>query len=527
MHGSNSDIVWLQRDLGLYIVGLFDTYHAAKALDYPRKALAYLLARFVNFEADKKYQMADWRIRLVPKTDRSDCKLTLTRPLPKQMFEYARSDTHFLLYIYDHMRNELLSKSALTVPNKNLVDVVCEHSKVEALQRYERFFYDSQHGSGVYGWYSILSRMPGLLSKEQFAVFRVVHEWRDTAARDEDESTQYVLSKQGLFNIAREMPTKVASLLACCSPPSKIIRSQADHLVALIAKAKLEGATGPDFTDIIKPRGFGYRDQVSRINDPATTFNIANNSRPSVVSTESSSLVAIFDRSRFWGRMLSKDAALSSKTDNSSHTEDLCLALPLPPLTAEIFDQDDSEAVISKPENHVNPGSRAEHVYTKKRKQEAEDTFIVKDAGGAKKRKAQLLNGEESAILDRVHANTEATSVGMSLDTETSLHCADSQAKDEKEARKAERKLQKRRKKEQNKQRENQRVSGVEASPYNGVQPEAFDYEQAPSLLHGNKQRERPEAKIGFDPYSKSLDAPKGAPRPQKETSGKSMTYGN
>lgn len=32
LHGANSDVVWLQRDFGLYIVGLFDTYHATKVL---------------------------------------------------------------------------------------------------------------------------------------------------------------------------------------------------------------------------------------------------------------------------------------------------------------------------------------------------------------------------------------------------------------------------------------------------------------------------------------------------------------
>lgn len=64
-HGAFMDIIWLQRDLGLYIVGLFDTYHACVALDYPQKSLAYLLKRHVDFDADKKYQMADWRIRQV------------------------------------------------------------------------------------------------------------------------------------------------------------------------------------------------------------------------------------------------------------------------------------------------------------------------------------------------------------------------------------------------------------------------------------------------------------------------------
>lgn len=57
------DMVWLQRDLGLYVVGLFDTYHASRALGYAGGSLAFLLKKFIDFDADKQYQMADWRIR--------------------------------------------------------------------------------------------------------------------------------------------------------------------------------------------------------------------------------------------------------------------------------------------------------------------------------------------------------------------------------------------------------------------------------------------------------------------------------
>lgn len=32
LHGAESDIVWLQQDFNLYIVNLFDTYHASKVL---------------------------------------------------------------------------------------------------------------------------------------------------------------------------------------------------------------------------------------------------------------------------------------------------------------------------------------------------------------------------------------------------------------------------------------------------------------------------------------------------------------
>lgn len=42
-------------------------------------------------QADKKYQLADWRIR----------------PIPDEMLLYAKMDTHYLLYCYDVLRNKL------------------------------------------------------------------------------------------------------------------------------------------------------------------------------------------------------------------------------------------------------------------------------------------------------------------------------------------------------------------------------------------------------------------------------------
>ena len=65
---------------------------AARVLMYEHFGLGYLLKRHCNEVTDKKYQLADWRVR----------------PLPKEMLVYARKDTHFLLYIADIMRNELL-----------------------------------------------------------------------------------------------------------------------------------------------------------------------------------------------------------------------------------------------------------------------------------------------------------------------------------------------------------------------------------------------------------------------------------
>jgi len=49
LHGADSDVLWLQRDLGLYIVNLFDTYRAARRLAYPATSLGYLLTRLCGY----------------------------------------------------------------------------------------------------------------------------------------------------------------------------------------------------------------------------------------------------------------------------------------------------------------------------------------------------------------------------------------------------------------------------------------------------------------------------------------------
>ena len=88
MHGAHYDVEWLQRDFGVYIVNLFDTSCAAKVLEYQSLGLAHLLKYFCDVHADKRFQTADWRIR----------------PLPSEMLQYAREDTHYLLYVHDRLK---------------------------------------------------------------------------------------------------------------------------------------------------------------------------------------------------------------------------------------------------------------------------------------------------------------------------------------------------------------------------------------------------------------------------------------
>ncbi|KAL8833447.1 MAG: hypothetical protein Q9170_004256 [Blastenia crenularia] len=511
LHGSTSDIVWLQRDLGLYIVGLFDTYHASNLLGYPKHGLAYLLQRFANYDTDKRYQMADWRMR----------------PLPKQMYDYARSDTHFLLYIFDNIRNELLSKSDMADPDGNLVDKVRDLSKNEALQCYERTFYDAKSGSGIWGWQGMLSRSPGRFDRQQFAVFRAVHEWRDKRARQHDESIHQILSNRAMFVIAREMPTEMPLLLSYCQPLHKETRKSAPELLQIIKVAKAEGLNGPELEDVVHLRAPAYANAVYSAQAASSlSIKAVPAAVQSLTETRSSSgtTLAKLDMSRFWGSTISQDDK-EVQPVHRRYGENPHLALPLPPLTAEVFETKDSgESSTPATASSFDPRARAEHQYTNKRKSQDEDVFVLKQMRSSKRRKANGVEGGPEPVAKEGMALSSDNAIvgGNDEDMEMSLAGMENEQEVNDAARRhEERKMRRRFKKEQKKQEELRRINA------NGEgELEAFDYEHAPSVLHARRENNGVAgAKKGIVPYSKSLNAPNGVRKEQREGLGRSMTY--
>ncbi|EJD50781.1 hypothetical protein AURDEDRAFT_159928 [Auricularia subglabra TFB-10046 SS5] len=217
-HGAESDIVWLQQDFSLYIVNLFDTYHASKVLEFPKHSLASLLEAYTDFTPDKRYQLADWRIR----------------PIPAEMLLYARSDTHFLLHIYDKLRELLLQRSSGTA---DLIREVLRRSEETALRTYVLETYDTQRGSGANGWEILAKKWNKGLHGLPLAVYKAVHEWRDTVARTTDESTRYVMGNSSLFKLADAQPTDMAQLTAALHPMSAIVRKRGKDLLNVISRA--------------------------------------------------------------------------------------------------------------------------------------------------------------------------------------------------------------------------------------------------------------------------------------------------
>jgi len=443
------------------------------------------------------------------------------------MFNYARSDTHFLLYVYDILRNELLEKSDASSPDGNLINQVLVKSKGETLQRYERPFYDAQRGMGSGGWFNLLKWTPALFSREQFAVFRAVHQWRDVVARNEDESVNVIMSKPAIFNVAREMPTDVAALYGCSHPISPPVRARAAELLELVRKARADGATGPDLRETMQAID-PYHQTAEKAAVPTAQTSLIVAERllpPALVSHDNMPSRSV--SSLFWGPTIQGHSSQRHLTQAQKPSESLRLALPLPQLTAEVYANQDTGFNTAANHGQVDPGARAEHAYVKDRKPQEQDVFIVKNSGGPKKRKASPIDEPPEPVSPNGLTATEVNGhqVGHE-EMEISLNgTSEEQAAREKSERKAERKAQKKAEKQRRKFEEQQRVNGHTKGEVE-VDDEPFDYENAPSVLHAKKgENAAAGSQKIFDPYSKSLNAPKGMRRAQKPTAGKSSTF--
>ncbi|KAI9510150.1 ribonuclease H-like domain-containing protein [Russula earlei] len=242
LHGADSDVVWLQQDFNLYLVNMFDTFHASKVLDFPRHGLGTLLEMYCDFSPDKRYQLADWRIR----------------PLPDEMLKYARADTHFLLNVYDNLRNALLDRAVShsasptsragspTAPD-TFVREVLSRSAETSLRVYTPEPYDAEGGTGLNGWDTLARRwnkptlgMDGVPSLQR-EVFRAVHVWRDRVAREEDESTGYVLSNRFVLKLVEQPPADMAALTHAFSSMPPVVRRRAKELLDVIRDAVKKG----------------------------------------------------------------------------------------------------------------------------------------------------------------------------------------------------------------------------------------------------------------------------------------------
>ncbi|CAE6390775.1 unnamed protein product [Rhizoctonia solani] len=325
LHGAESDVVWLQRDFGLFIVGLFDTFHASRVLGFPKHSLAALLARYTDFTPDKQYQLADWRIR----------------PLPEEMLHYARADTHYLLHIYDSLRNALLEHSATNPPLPptpsngtpppsapptpsphpwTIVRVLARSANTAS----KPYMPETPDPAGLAKRWDLqlggtrsrssspsgsAGPAPSQPVEQRAAVFEAVFWWRDKVARQEDESPVYILANTALFQIAMNAPMTLAALYKAVPRLSAPARHHAESLVEAVlqgvTRAKREAVEWEQRIEDEQKERDGERER-KKINDKDVV-------RPQIQTTWTSTPVQAID---LWSKL--QTAASTTKAARTS-----------------------------------------------------------------------------------------------------------------------------------------------------------------------------------------------------------------
>lgn len=225
-HAGDLDILWLQRDFGVFIVNMFDTSQAAQVAGIDGgHGLANLLKVFCNVPTNKEYQMADWTIR----------------PLSEGMLRYARMDTHFLLYIADRLKETILLRGSPgnpTVWGRNMLITVYEKSTGVCMKTYEDTPPDFEPNALKKFLSKFQASKLGDIKtnpKSKAALIGAL-KWRDSVARRMDKSKHYVLSNSDCLKIANGAP----------SSPNAILRLVGRYQGGSFASMKITQAAAED-----------------------------------------------------------------------------------------------------------------------------------------------------------------------------------------------------------------------------------------------------------------------------------------
>ncbi|KAB8292956.1 hypothetical protein EYC80_007320 [Monilinia laxa] len=479
-HGAFMDIIWLQTGgLGLGLAG---------------GSLAFLLKKYIDFDADKKYQLADWRIR----------------PLPEEMFFYARSDTHFLLYIFDNLRNELINAPHTEI-GETALEAVLQKSKETSLFRYERQVYNAESGKGPGGWFGLIYKTPALLNSEQFAVFKAVHAWRDQIARKDDDSVNFVMLNAVVVNLAKFMPMDMIALLGIIRPISHNVKSRTGELLEIIKSAKANGKDGPKSIDILRKSPDVVGTPKSNTGAKSTSQKISEFDVTPVDKTELTT-----ETSSFWG-----GAFGSSLWEPSIATPDqdsMRLAIPLPQLSEEVFAS--SSTLLTDRSRLAIPEAQTPTATPTPNKVK-DEAFVLKR--GSKRKSDVMTNTAEDQEVAGKYDITLDWDPDADIERRQGSAAIKAAQKEEKRASKKQRKEEERQRKKEEKQNESDKA--------------AEEVEEAESESESEEQEERKKKKISttggkakkdkpFDPYQKSMDAAKGMRRVQTgERGGRSATF--
>ena len=182
LHAAEQDLMYLRRDHGIAVRGLFDTLLAAQFLGHTHLGLAALLEEHFGVKLSKSSQLDDWS----------------RRPLTEKQLRYAVSDTDRLLPLRDRLMGDLRQKDRLVWAEEE-----CRALEARSVIP-ERV--DPDDVTRVKGWKE--------LSLRGRAILRELLRARDREARRRDRSPFRVVGNVTLLALAATPPETVQQVRA-------------------------------------------------------------------------------------------------------------------------------------------------------------------------------------------------------------------------------------------------------------------------------------------------------------------------
>ena len=188
LHGADYDLRILNRDFGFTISNLIDTMVSAQLLGYEAFGLAALLEQHFGKKLDKSHQRADWA----------------RRPLPRNMLEYAATDTRHLIPLASLLREKLTALGRWEW-------AVEEFRRLEAIR-----FSEKEAGDEAF------RRLKGIGSLDRRSLFvaRALYNWRDEMARAADRPPFKIFGNDLIVEVAKARPATLEALAATKAVPA-------------------------------------------------------------------------------------------------------------------------------------------------------------------------------------------------------------------------------------------------------------------------------------------------------------------
>jgi ribonuclease D len=205
-HGAEYDVMCLKRDFGFNFTNLFDTRVAIRTLGKKRSGLRDVLAEEFDVQISKRYQRANWG----------------KRPLPPELLDYARLDTHYLLPLRDH-----LAKALHAVGRWEEAREACEHlANIDA----------HENGFDPEGYWRISNA--STLTPRQIAILRELYLYRDEQARRLDRPPFKVLGDKTLLAVAETSPKGPKALQNTPGMTPSQIRRHGNEILAAVKRGR-------------------------------------------------------------------------------------------------------------------------------------------------------------------------------------------------------------------------------------------------------------------------------------------------